>query len=423
MVERLRGLLAEARHRARLDGDDGRIERVHHRRGGLGDQHRRQHLRELDQIDGRDRRRPRRLRHEHMIGRGIGDQRQDHVRIDVGHQVRARPARRRRCRASVPAGWSKPGAARSARKAPETRQAAPCRAPRPAGRAAFRCRFSPQPAGRHEIRPDPGRRPLVHGFRTGWSPSRPHYYLALILASLPGAPRNYEHQTGAAIPAKPLIHVAFSGNKLLWQVKVPSSRISRRGPAISPGWLNRRRSAKDSQDMDSWTPVPQAFRALTFPLPAPWEELFGPLRHGRVDDLVVVGQIGQSLDGRVATETGHSHYINGPAGLAHLHRLRALVDAVVIGVGTALADDPQLTVRRVAGPQPARVVHRCRRTASVRRQAAGRRRRAPPGGDRRGREAAAAVRHRDRRPRRRPTDRSRRPQSSPRWPSAACAAC
>ena len=43
-------------------------------------------------------------------------------------------------------------------------------------------------------------------------------------------------------------------------------------------------------------------------------------------------------------------------GSTHLHRLRALVDAVVIGVGTALADDPQLTVRRVAGPHPARVV-------------------------------------------------------------------
>ena len=54
--------------------------------------------------------------------------------------------------------------------------------------------------------------------------------------------------------------------------------------------------------------------------------------------------------------SGHSHYINGPEGLAHLHRLRALVDAVVVGVGTVLADDPQLTVRRVAGPNPARVV-------------------------------------------------------------------
>ena len=72
--------------------------------------------------------------------------------------------------------------------------------------------------------------------------------------------------------------------------------------------------------------------------------------------MVVIGQIGQSLDGRIATETGHSKYINGSAGLDHLHRLRSLVDAVVVGVGTALADDPQLTVRRVNGPHPARVV-------------------------------------------------------------------
>lgn len=75
-----------------------------------------------------------------------------------------------------------------------------------------------------------------------------------------------------------------------------------------------------------------------------------------MDDCLIVGQLGQSLDGRVATESGHSKYINGPAGLVHLHRLRSLVDVVVVGVGTAIADDPQLTVRRVSGPQPARVV-------------------------------------------------------------------
>jgi riboflavin-specific deaminase-like protein len=91
-------------------------------------------------------------------------------------------------------------------------------------------------------------------------------------------------------------------------------------------------------------------------LPSPWQDIFGPLRRGRVDDLVVVAQCGQSIDARIATASGHSHYINGPEGLAHLHRLRALVDAVVVGVGTAQADDPQLTVRRVAGPNPARVV-------------------------------------------------------------------
>lgn len=108
--------------------------------------------------------------------------------------------------------------------------------------------------------------------------------------------------------------------------------------------------------LDSWQGVPALFRTSADPLPAPWEDLLGPLRVGSVDDLVVLGQIGQSLDGRVATMTGDSHYINRSAGLAHLHRLRAVVDAVVVGIGTALADDPQLTVRRVAGPHPARVV-------------------------------------------------------------------
>lgn len=115
------------------------------------------------------------------------------------------------------------------------------------------------------------------------------------------------------------------------------------------------RGGPDPSSSDGWAAVPHMFRALQ-PLPAPWEDRFGPLKAGAVDDLVVVGQFGQSLDGRVATETGHSHYINGPAGLAHLHRLRALVDAVVVGVGTALADDPQLTVRHVGGPSPARIV-------------------------------------------------------------------
>jgi diaminohydroxyphosphoribosylaminopyrimidine deaminase/5-amino-6-(5-phosphoribosylamino)uracil reductase len=112
----------------------------------------------------------------------------------------------------------------------------------------------------------------------------------------------------------------------------------------------------DGTTSDSWAEFTEIFRHQSGPLPPPWGALFGPLRTGAADGLVIVGQIGQSLDGRIATNSGHSKYINGPAGLAHLHRLRALVDAVVIGVGTALADDPQLTVRRVAGPQPARVV-------------------------------------------------------------------
>lgn len=105
-----------------------------------------------------------------------------------------------------------------------------------------------------------------------------------------------------------------------------------------------------------WVEFSKMFRTEVQPLPQPWAEMFGPLRKGAVDDLVVVGQIGQSLDGRIATKTGDSKYINGSAGLAHLHRLRSLMDGVVVGVGTAIADDPFLTVRRVCGPQPVRVV-------------------------------------------------------------------
>jgi riboflavin-specific deaminase-like protein len=71
---------------------------------------------------------------------------------------------------------------------------------------------------------------------------------------------------------------------------------------------------------------------------------------------VTIGQIGQTLDGRIATETGHSHYINGPAGLDHLHRLRALADAVIVGVETVDTDDPRLTTRRVPGGNPVRIV-------------------------------------------------------------------
>lgn len=82
-------------------------------------------------------------------------------------------------------------------------------------------------------------------------------------------------------------------------------------------------------------------------------DIFAPLRVRR---RLVVGQLGQSLDGRIATESGHSHYINGPRDIERLHRLRALVQAVVVGAGTVESDDPHLTVRRVEGSHPHRVV-------------------------------------------------------------------
>lgn len=80
------------------------------------------------------------------------------------------------------------------------------------------------------------------------------------------------------------------------------------------------------------------------------------IREAPADRPFVVAQLGQSLDGRIATASGESRWINGEAALDHLHRLRSVVDAVVVGVGTVLADDPMLNVRRVAGTSPARVV-------------------------------------------------------------------
>jgi riboflavin-specific deaminase-like protein len=80
------------------------------------------------------------------------------------------------------------------------------------------------------------------------------------------------------------------------------------------------------------------------------------LRQHRGPRPFVIGQLGQSLDGRIATLSGASKYINGHEALCHLHRIRSLVDAVIVGVGTATADDPQLTTRHVPGTNPVRVV-------------------------------------------------------------------
>ncbi|MEU9113216.1 RibD family protein [Streptomyces sp. NPDC048483] len=71
---------------------------------------------------------------------------------------------------------------------------------------------------------------------------------------------------------------------------------------------------------------------------------------------VACAQLGQSLDGFIATRTGDADFVTGEEDRRHLHRLRALSDAVIVGAGTAVADDPRLTVRACAGDNPVRVV-------------------------------------------------------------------
>jgi creatinine amidohydrolase len=82
-------------------------------------------------------------------------------------------------------------------------------------------------------------------------------------------------------------------------------------------------------------------------------DLYLPLRIARE---IVVGQLGQSLDGRIATDSGASHFVTGAKDIERLHRVRALVDAVIVGAETVAQDDPRLTVRLVEGTDPVRVV-------------------------------------------------------------------
>ncbi|MBI1408053.1 MAG: deaminase [Caulobacter sp.] len=69
-------------------------------------------------------------------------------------------------------------------------------------------------------------------------------------------------------------------------------------------------------------------------------------------------KLATSLDGRIATASGESRWITGPAAREEVHRLRAMHQAVLVGVETAIADDPELTVRLpgYVGMQPTRVV-------------------------------------------------------------------
>jgi diaminohydroxyphosphoribosylaminopyrimidine deaminase / 5-amino-6-(5-phosphoribosylamino)uracil reductase len=86
------------------------------------------------------------------------------------------------------------------------------------------------------------------------------------------------------------------------------------------------------------------------------EQLGGYLRAHLTGRPRVTWKIAATLDGRVADARGRSRWITGPESRRRVHRMRAAADAIVIGAGTARADDPRLTARSGRGPSPLRVV-------------------------------------------------------------------
>ena len=71
---------------------------------------------------------------------------------------------------------------------------------------------------------------------------------------------------------------------------------------------------------------------------------------------LVIAQIGQSIDGRIALNNGNSHYINNPKSIIYLHCLRSISDAIIVGSNTIKKDDPLLTTRKIKGANPKRII-------------------------------------------------------------------
>jgi diaminohydroxyphosphoribosylaminopyrimidine deaminase/5-amino-6-(5-phosphoribosylamino)uracil reductase len=113
----------------------------------------------------------------------------------------------------------------------------------------------------------------------------------------------------------------------------------------------------ETPSQDEWSALLAARGGGEVPR-TPLGALFGPVLVTPVaaDGCRVVGRLAQTLDGRIATRGGASQWIGGRDDILHTHRLRALCDVVLVGAGTVRHDDPRLTTREAAGPNPVRVV-------------------------------------------------------------------
>jgi diaminohydroxyphosphoribosylaminopyrimidine deaminase/5-amino-6-(5-phosphoribosylamino)uracil reductase len=150
-----------------------------------------------------------------------------------------------------------------------------------------------------------------------------------------------------------------------WSIVLAASRLAESLAAghrdvtftSTPDGQLRPVSANDDDAVLGWS-TPAGWRLL-LPPDDPRHtlvDLYLPICSATAERPITVGHLGQSLDGFIATHSGDSQFVTGLENIVHLHRLRALCDAIIVGAGTVAADDPQLTTRHVAGPSPLRVI-------------------------------------------------------------------
>jgi len=178
----------------------------------------------------------------------------------------------------------------------------------------------------------------VSALRYCFHPARPNCVGHTIQTMYPD-----NHSVDAPVPSG-----ALKGVGSVWAACLAIAAARRAGLPLEPDTQGILRHSK----VDGWQlalATDDAARRLF--------ELLKPLLNGRSHARPwVIAQLGQSLDACIATRSGDARFVNGPEILTHLHRLRALADAVIVGAGTVAIDDPQLTVRHVQGPSPVRVL-------------------------------------------------------------------
>lgn len=162
---------------------------------------------------------------------------------------------------------------------------------------------------------------------------------------------------------------ATDAAETLWALILGASRLARTGalatemassfalrdgpaPELKPVPAEHQDAAIAWSPRDGWqlrtTPLADPLRALA--------ELYLPLCKPLSEGHMVFAHLGQSIDSCVATASGDSCYVTGDENLRHLHRMRALSDAVLVGTETAACDNPRLTTRMVRGENPVRII-------------------------------------------------------------------